>query len=191
MSTFVPRTGIACPGSERVAASARGAAIRTALLANQPAAVAQVAQWLHRQWFDALGYSPTHTEALLRRRLNRDQAPLALVALAGREPVGTAAIVEDELPVDGGPAFCLSGVYVLPHWRGAGIGARLCRRAQREARRLKLASLGLYTSDCQAYYAGLGWAHRTDTWVQGGAGPEPVSFMEFIPSGRFRPADMR
>ena len=155
------------------------ATIRTALLGNLPTAVPQVSHWLHREWFQALGFSPVLTEALVHRRRSRDRAPLALVALAANEAVGMASIVEDTHPVYHVPGWCLSGVYVLPDRRGEGIGTRLCLRAQREARRLGLASLGLYTADCQDFYARLGWRHSADACVQGASGSQAVSFMEF------------
>ena len=148
--------------------------LRIEFLADCPDVVACVSRWLGRNWFNRLGRSPRQREECVRRRMNRGRLPLGLVALDGQQPVGTASIDRDELPWEllflrrsaARSTACLTGVYVVPHWRGRGVGTALCRRALAEARRLGLPSLDVYTTNRPAFYTRLGWADPVRSIVE-------------------------
>jgi GNAT superfamily N-acetyltransferase len=150
------------------------ATLRIEFLADCPDVVACVSRWLGRNWFNRLGRSLRQREKCLRLRMNRGRLPLGLVAFVGQEPVGTASIARDEVPWEQlflcrsatRETACLTGVYVVPHWRGQGIGAALCRRALAEARRLGLPSLDLYTANRPTFYTRLGWANPVRSVVE-------------------------
>jgi N-acetylglutamate synthase-like GNAT family acetyltransferase len=49
-------------------------------------------------------------------------------------------------------------VYVLPEFRGQGIGSQLVRAIEDVATRLQLERLYLFTPDREDFYARLGWS---------------------------------
>jgi predicted N-acetyltransferase YhbS len=138
-----------------------------------------VAGWLYREWWRDLGDTPHAAEQRLRRRLERDRLPLALVALAGAEPVGTASIVTDDHPYEPASVPYLSGLYVCPDWRRKGVGAALCRQTIIEARRLEFSRLFLLTKDSESFYRRLGWQKISDTVVGTGRGFDLTAFMQW------------
>jgi GNAT superfamily N-acetyltransferase len=155
-----------------------GARVRVAALADHPAAVPAVAAWLHAQWMAAWGQTPAECEADLRGRLRTDALPLAFVAMAGREPVGTASLVLDEHPLGGGPVCMLSCVYVPPAERGRGVGEALCRHAAAWAMAHQRHPLGLFTRDAAAWYERLGWTLVAHVPVVDPGGPVLGAYLE-------------
>ncbi len=157
------------------------APFRVGYLADHPGALPAVAAWLHAEWLAAIGLAPAEAEARLRRRLNRDRVPLALVALAGDVPVGTVSLVEEEDDVPGvpPPRYALAGLFVPPPWRRRGVGTLLCRRAVEEARRLRLPHLLVFTPDRAAFYARRGWRKRGDVPVAFGDDVRDVALLEW------------
>lgn len=125
---------------------------RIAFLADHPDAVPVVSGWLFEEWGERLDQSLQETAETVRSWLARDQWPLALIALAGSEPIGVVSLVEEETPLESEPVICLNSLYVVPEWRGRGVGLRLEARAVLEARRLGLSVLGLYTRDAEYFY---------------------------------------
>jgi predicted N-acetyltransferase YhbS len=160
--------------------------IRVEFLADHPQAQGSVVRWLHNQWFHDFGYSLGNTTEMIRARLNRVRLPLALIALAGSQPIGTVSLIEDQPPDETGPIGCLAGLYVLPHWRGHGIGTRLCRRVVREARRLHLPAICLYTKETEAFYVRLGWRKVTDCLMTTGGELDVCTFMQLEMTGPTR-----
>ena len=53
----------------------------------------------------------------------------------------------------------LAALFVLPVYRGLGIGEALVHRCEREARAAGFASMFLYASDARTYYPRFGWTH--------------------------------
>ena len=92
-----------------------------------------------------------------RAHLNRDVLPIAWVAHAGGDVLGTAALRTHDLDGREDLAPWLGGVYVLPGFRRRGIASALCRTVEDKARALGFARLYLFTPDQQALYARLGW----------------------------------
>jgi predicted N-acetyltransferase YhbS len=152
--------------------------LRIAALADCPAALPEVAAWLHGQWMLGWGLSHADVQDELRRRANRDTLPMAWVALAGEQPVGTVSLVEDERPLEPGSVACVAGLYVTPEWRRRGVARALCDRALAELVQMKRPSAGVFTRDREAFYRHLGWTKVVDTVIEGCDGPELVAFME-------------
>jgi predicted N-acetyltransferase YhbS len=156
--------------------------VRLEYLAGCPEALPAVVAWLHAEWWMPAGFSLEWARDTVRGRMHRHLIPLSLVALAGAEPVGVVSLIEEDAPGAAGRVVCLAGLYVPPAWRGGGIGARLCRRAALEARRLGLAVLHLYTPDRQAYYARLGWRAVAEAALEVAGASRPFTFMELLTS---------
>lgn len=65
-------------------------------------------------------------------------------------------------------------MFVLPQFRGLGVGRQLISFCLDKARELGLPHLFLYTPDVQAVYEKFGWKEITQTWHNG----ETVSVMK-------------
>lgn len=154
-------------------------AVRVVALADHPAALPVVAGWLHREWLQAWHLSRAQALAEIEVRLHRRTLPLALVALAGRTPVGTASLVDDAHPSDATTICSLAGVYVTPRWRRRGIGRLLCTRAVALAAELGRQPVGLYTLDAEAYYLRLGWTKVVEAPLRDPLRPTPGAYMEW------------
>jgi GNAT superfamily N-acetyltransferase len=131
--------------------------------------IRQVAGWLHAE------FGPRGRGATLETRTQRvrDRAgsreiPLTFVAYEAGVPMGTASLVAHDLYSRRDLTPWLASVYVLPAFRGRGVGAALCRRALREAARLGFGRLHLFTFDQEKFYASMGWTEieRTEFWRQ-------------------------
>ena len=130
-----------------------------AYLADHPQFAEQLAPLLHAEWGHLHpGATVADRLAMIRRHMHRDRLPLAIVLHDGGRLQGTASLNEDGVPERPDMQPWLAGVYVLEEHRGRGLGARLVRAAEAEARRLGVERLYLVTAPGQvSFYAGLGW----------------------------------
>ena len=128
-------------------------------LADHPDLVPVIADWLCAQWGEWAG-RPSVQDWIprIQRRLNRDRIPLTLVAMSGDVPVGTAALVECDLPTRPQLYPWIAAVYVVPETRGRGIGTALIRQLLKECQRLKVEELYVFNSRERNLYTKLGWA---------------------------------
>lgn len=131
-------------------------------LAEHPELVPTLAIWQHEEW----GYlNPAGTVADRIERLSRHGRggiPSTVVALSDAgEPLGSAAIIAQDMHTHTELTPWLASVYVDRPHRGRGIGSQLVERIQDEARRLGVERLYLFTPDQEALYARLGWRVRS------------------------------
>src|SRR5438876_5575688 len=89
--------------------------------------------------------------------MNRDKLPIAWVAHANGQLLGTAALRLHDLEGREDLTPWLGGVFVGSHFRRQGIGAALCAAVEDEARSRAIHTLYLFTLDKQAWYSRLGW----------------------------------
>jgi len=105
-------------------------------LANAPETASVCAAWLYDEWGHRRPDSTLEqsTERFLARA-NDTELPMAFVAIADCQPVGTASLVEREDPSDTfGP--WLGSVYVLAMMRGTGLARQLITAVETEAKAL-------------------------------------------------------
>jgi len=127
-------------------------------LADHPEFVPALARGLLEQWRFVGGEQTLESRtARLRAHLNRDLLPIAWVAHADGQPLGTAALRVHDLESRPDLTPWLGGVYVAPPYRRQGIGAALCAAVEQKAQALGYGELFLFTLDKQAWYAALGW----------------------------------
>jgi len=88
--------------------------------------------------------------------MNRERLPIAWVAHANGQLLGTGALRVHDLEGREDLTPWLGGVFVGPPFRRQGIGAALCAAA--EARSRAIHTLYLFTLDKQAWYSRLGWS---------------------------------
>ncbi len=132
--------------------------VQISYLIEYPEYIPQLAQWLFEQWGSTLG-EKNHEDRIkkLKAQMNRDKLPIAWVAHANGQLVGTAALRVHDLEGREDLTPWLGGVFVGSHFRRQGIGAALCATVEEEARSRKIQTLYLFTLDKQAWYARLGW----------------------------------
>jgi len=132
--------------------------MRIEYLPDDQQTIQQVATWLYSEW-GHLSRGSTLERAIRRisRRAQARTMPLTLVARDNGTPVGTASLVTHGMRTRLDLTPWLGAVYVLPKYRGRGIGTALCRRAVREARRLGYERVYLFTPDKSEFYKALGW----------------------------------
>ncbi len=127
-------------------------------LADRLDAAPVLAGWHHREWADLLpDWSLEQALAELRSHTGRRQVPTTFLAVEGDRLLGSASLLVVDL--DGWERLTpwLASVYVLPEWRGRGIGRRLVTRAVEEAGALGVPTVYLWTASQQVYYARMGW----------------------------------
>ena len=81
-----------------------------------------------------------------------------MLALVGGQPVGTASIFTHDMETRMELSPWLAAVYVMPEFRGQGIGSQLVLAIEETGRRMKLEQLYLFTPDRASFYARLGWS---------------------------------
>jgi GNAT superfamily N-acetyltransferase len=129
-----------------------------AYLADKPDYLAPVVAWVHGYW----GHLPPprtleQVAERFRTHLNRDRAPLTLVALEGDTILGTASLFLQDMSTRLDLSPWLAAVYVTPEVRRRGIGAALVRAVEEQASALGYTRLYLFTPDQDHFYARLGW----------------------------------
>ena len=132
--------------------------LRISYLIDYPEYIPQLAEWLFRQWDAVLGEkTPDVRIKKLQAHLNREQLPVAWVAHANGEVLGTAALRVHDLEGREDLSPWLGGVFVGPDFRRRGIGEALCATVEDAARSRGIQTLYLFTLDKQAWYSRLGW----------------------------------
>ena len=89
--------------------------------------------------------------------MNPDQLPIAWVAHANGQLLGTAALRVHDLEGREDLTPWLGGVFVGSQFRRRGIGAALCATVEEAARSRGIQTLYLFTLDKQAWYSRQGW----------------------------------
>ncbi|WP_425325944.1 GNAT family N-acetyltransferase [Neisseria wadsworthii] len=139
--------------------------------------IEELVQALFTQWHDFAPWSsPEKIRAYYRQYLNHETLPCAFVAVdadSGRL-LGSAALKRHDIAQLPQYEHWLGDVFVLPAWRGAGVGGVLVRHCLSEAKQLGIGELYLYTPDVQAVYEHYGWREIETRWYNG----ETVSVMK-------------
>ena len=131
---------------------------RISYLIDHPEYIPHLAQWLFEEWDAILG--ERNTEARIKKlkaHLNRDELPIAWVAHANGQLLGTAALRAHDLEGREDLSPWLGGVFVGAQFRRRGVGAALCATVEEAARSRGIQTLYLFTLDKQVWYSHLGW----------------------------------
>ena len=132
--------------------------VRISYLVDYPEYIPQLAQWLFEQWGSILGEKTLEARIKkLNAHMNRDQLPIAWVAHANGQLLGTAALRVHDLEGREDLTPWLGGVFVGKQFRRRGVGAALCATVEEAARSQGIQTLYLFTLDKQAWYSRQGW----------------------------------
>ena len=132
--------------------------IQISYLVEYPQYIPQLAQWLFEQWGSILGEQTVEARIQkLNAHMNRDQLPIAWVAHANGQVLGTAALRVHDLEGREDLTPWLGGVFVGSEFRRRGIGEALCTTVEEAARSREVGTLYLFTLDKQAWYSRQGW----------------------------------
>jgi len=133
--------------------------VRISYLIEYREYIPQLAQWLFQEWDTILGEkTPEARIKKLQTHMNRDKLPIAWVAHANGQPLGTAALRVHDLEGREDLTPWLGGVFVGSQFRRRGIGTALCATVEDAARSRGIQTLYLFTLDKQVWYSRLGWA---------------------------------
>jgi len=137
-----------------------------------------LAQWQHAEWGHLRpGDTVEARAARLQGWTNRDRIPLTVVAVDDGEILGSASLIVHDMETRMELSPWLAGVFVGPEYRRRGVGAELVRRIMREATKLKVPLLYLYTVHSEAFYAKLGWTLQEHTTYR----EQDVAIMTYKP----------
>lgn len=133
-------------------------ALRMVRLTPEHPALETIARWHFAEW-GHLRADDSEAAALERLRAACTPAavPSAHVALCGETPVGTARLIEYDMPGMPRRTPWLAAVIVAPAYRRRGIASMLVRHLEQLAFAAGYVALYLYTPDRQRLYARLGW----------------------------------
>src|SRR5258708_10754640 len=119
--------------------------VRITYLIDHPDYIPQLAQWLFEQWGAILGEKTLETRIKkLKAHMNRDQLPIAWVAHANGQLLGTAALRVHDLEGHEDLTPWLGGVFVGSHFRRQSIGAALFATVEDDVRSRELSTLYLF-----------------------------------------------
>jgi len=131
---------------------------RISYLSEHPEYIPQLAQWLFKQWGSILDEkTPEVRIKKLKTHMNRDRLPIAWVAHANGQLLGTAALRVHDLKGREDLTPWLGGVFVGSQFRRRGIGAALCATVEQVAKSRGVQTLYLFTLDKQAWYSRQRW----------------------------------
>lgn len=154
--------------------------VHIAPLADHPELVPTITKWIYGEWgrFDA-SRDFDHWLASVQRRTVPDRVPTAVVAFADGEPVATASLIEADMDTHPELTPWLADVFVLPEYRGRGLGSAVAQAIMDAAGRIGLKRLYLFTADAQEVYARLGWEEFAREDYHG----RDATLMRFEPAG--------
>ena len=105
--------------------------------------LAQIALWLSEEWGRDSGYSLEETR-LWCAELAASETEAVFAGYVGEALVGTALLVDCDLDLEPRLRPWLSGFYILPEFRGRGVGAPLLQAIDAAARKQSHEQLYLY-----------------------------------------------
>lgn len=120
--------------------------------------IATCAQWRIAAFSGVLERTVAEETAALVAFTRDQSAQVGLVAKIAGVPCGTCLLVPSEIDPCHAVSPWLAGLYVAEAQRGLGVGQRLVKAIEAEARRRGHPRLYLYTDAAVDYYAKLGWS---------------------------------
>jgi len=117
----------------------------------------QLAVWHYQQW-SYLNPGESLHQRMLRMQcyLNDQLIPSTFIAV-GKDLLGSAALVVNDMETNPQLSPWLASVYVAPQHRRKGIGTQLVLHTMAQAKHGGINTLYLFTPDMAPFYRKLGW----------------------------------
>jgi GNAT superfamily N-acetyltransferase len=133
-------------------------------LADRKDTIPIVARWYFEEWgYNVPGNSIQQTIDRLNGKLNRDKAPLHVLAVEDGKVLGVAQIKLHEMDIYPDREFWLGSLFVSPTSRGKGVGSALANKIATTATDFGVKDLYLQTEVLDGgFYQQLGW-HLIET----------------------------
>lgn len=126
-------------------------------LRAQPQHLSLLAKWHQQQWADINpGQTLEQRMEKMQSYLDENLVPSTFVALDKKTVLGSAALVEYDMKIEGCTPW-LASVYVHPLFRKQGTGSRLVLHTMAQARAAGIENMYLFTPDRADFYQRLGW----------------------------------
>lgn len=143
-------------------------------LKHVPQHLKQLAHWHHAEWsYLNPGQSLDARIQKMQAYLDDEFLPSTWVAHKDGQPVGSAAIVKQDMDIHLDKSPWLASVFVSPEFREQGTGSVLVRQVMEAARQQGVETLWLYTPDKASFYQRLGWSVFSEEEYHG----HPVTVM--------------
>jgi predicted N-acetyltransferase YhbS len=118
------------------------------LLADHQEALPCLREWFEREWAPYYGPDgPGDATTDLRESCNREELPIAVVAILGGEIVGTAALKAESVSTHKHLTPWLAALLVRPEFRRRGIAERLIAEIEKKAQELGFHSIYVGTGE--------------------------------------------
>ena len=129
------------------------------LLADRTDALPLIARWYFGEWgHEQEGNSLQKTCERIRGKLNRDKAPLHVLAVEGEQVLGVGQLKLYEMDMYPDKEHWLGGVFVRPESRGKGVASGVALKVAEVARSFGVKELFLQTERLDGgLYAQAGW----------------------------------
>ena len=129
-------------------------------LAQYPTYIDQISAWFFEEWGGGIEERTFEQFSEdLNERMNIDKLPVAFVALASGDLIGTASLICNEISSLPRYKHWLASVFVAPEHRRQGWGTKIVRTAVQIAPRYGIDKLFLYTHNHIDFYQQLGWQY--------------------------------
>jgi GNAT superfamily N-acetyltransferase len=115
-------------------------------MAGRPDWVTSCAAWWHPQWGASMGYSLDSAHEAITGLTAPEGRQAALIGLVDDTPAGSVFLIDNDLDTHAHLRPWLAGLFVLPRYRGTGVGRQLIEATVGTAARIGYDQLYLYTS---------------------------------------------
>ena len=149
------------------------AGVELADLADYPEAIGRLARWYHDEWYDIERLSLAALTNELTERLSDATLGRTFLARADGAVVGCISLDRSDLPGHESLGPWLASLYVVPAWRGRGLGATLIRHVVRVATAAGAPALYLWTAGSTRRYEAAGFHPLQQTLY----GTRPITVM--------------
>lgn len=126
-------------------------------LADSKDDIPKVINWLYEQWRHNYEYGKQVWTKRINNRLEKKTIPTTFVALEKGEAVGTASLIKHDMDDRKDLTPWLADVFVKKDYRGRGIASNLIKRVIKEAKKIGVSKLYLYSREAESLYKKLGW----------------------------------
>lgn len=132
--------------------------IEIKILDSDEVNIQAIASWLFNEWGRHIqGRTLEQVLERIRERVLSSTIPLTVIATENGTPIGTASLASEDLDSHKHLTPWLASVYVVPEFRKNGVGSKLCKKIVKEAKRIGIRDLYLFTPDKADFYRHLGW----------------------------------